>query len=92
MNEFMLRDLLAFNDVKIKANEQVTEIKADSVVLNDETIACNQVVLAIGYRSKHSLFDQIKYDYPEVFNVGDSHDVRNIRGAIWDSYEIARNL
>lgn len=92
MNEFMLRDLLAFNDVKIKANEQVTEIKADSVVLNDETIACNQVVLAIGYRSKHSLFDQIKYDYPEVFNVGDSRDVRNIRGAIWDSYEIARNL
>ena len=92
MNEFMLRDLLAFNDVKIKTNEQVTEIKADSVVLNDETIACNQVVLAIGYRSKHSLFDQIKYDYPEVFNVGDSRDVRNIRGAIWDSYEIARNL
>lgn len=92
MNEFMLRDLLAFNDVKIKANKQVTEIKNDCLFLSDETIACDQIVLAVGYRSNHSLFDQIKYDYPEVFNVGDSREVRNIRGAIWDSYEIARNL
>ncbi|MFQ6793302.1 MAG: FAD-dependent oxidoreductase [Thomasclavelia sp.] len=92
MNEFMLRDLLAFHDVKIKANQCVTAIKPDSVTLTDETINCNQVILAVGYRSNHTLYDQIKYDYPEVFNVGDSRDVRNIRGAIWDSYEVARNL
>ncbi|WP_296874837.1 FAD-dependent oxidoreductase [Thomasclavelia sp.] len=92
MNEFMLRDLLAFHDVKIKANQCVTAIKPDSVTLTDEIINCNQVILAVGYRSNHTLYDQIKYDYPEVFNVGDSRDVRNIRGAIWDSYEVARNL
>lgn len=92
MNEFMLRDLLAFNDVNIKADAKVTEIKTDGVALGDETIACDQIVLAIGYRSNHTLFNQIKYDYPEVYNVGDSREVRNIRGAIWDSYEIARNL
>ena len=27
-----------------------------------------------------------------VYNLGDSKEVRNIRGAIWDAYEVARNL
>ena len=46
----------------------------------------------VGYKSKHDLFDKLKNKYTYVYNLGDSKEVRNIRGAIWDAYEVARNL
>lgn len=96
MNEWMLRDLLAFNNVTIKASATVTNIAADGVTIiedgNEEVIATDQSVIAVGYRSRHDLFDQLRNKYAHVYNLGDSRQVRNIRGAIWDAYEVARNL
>ena len=52
----------------------------------------NKLSLPVGYKSKHDLFDKLKNKYTYVYNLGDSKEVRNIRGAIWDAYEVARNL
>lgn len=40
----------------------------------------------------HQIYDEIKGDYPLVYNLGDGREVRNIRGAIWDAHEVARNI
>lgn len=96
MNEFMLRELLEFNKVTIKAGRKLAKIKTNSIEINSdsgtEEMKCAQVVLAIGYRSNNTIYNAIKNEYPEVYNLGDSQKVRNIKGAVWDAYEVARNI
>ncbi|MEG0249615.1 MAG: FAD-dependent oxidoreductase [Peptostreptococcus sp.] len=96
MNEFMLRDLLKFNNVNIKTNTRVTKINKDNLELStengNETIDSDQTILAIGYHSNHELFDELKYDYAYIYKLGDGRKVSNIRSAIWDGYEVARSL
>lgn len=96
MNEWMLRDLLAFHHVTIKAGAHVTSIGKDHVMVekegHEEKIAVDQSVIAVGYRSKSDLYEALKNDYTFVYNLGDGKHVGNIRAAIWDAYEVARNL
>lgn len=96
MNEWMLRDLLNFNKVEIEAGAKVTSIGKDSVNIEKDgkeiKLDTKQSVIAIGYRSDDSLFRSLEGDYAEIYNLGDSRKVRNIRGAIWDAYEVARNI
>ena len=96
MNEWMLRDLLTFNKVEIIAGAKVTAIKSGGICYEkdgkENALSAEQVVLAIGYRIEHSLFDELKYDYAEIYNLGDAREVRNIRGAIWDAFEVARSI
>ncbi len=96
MNEFMLRDLLAFNHIDIHAGATVTKIAAGSVEIEEnskkETLNCDQVILAVGYRSIHNLYDELKDEYGQIYSLGDGREVRNIRGAIWDAYEVARSI
>lgn len=95
MNEWMLRDLLAFHHVSIHTQASVKAIGKNSVTFDkdgqEESISCDQVILAVGYRPNRALYDGIKNDFPLVYNLGDGRKVRNIRGAIWDAYEAARN-
>ena len=96
MNEWMLRDLLKFNNVAIEAGSMLDSITDEGAVVKQgedkKLISCDQVVIAIGYRSEKSLYEKLKFDYTYVYNVGDGRNVRNIRAAIWDAYEVARNL
>ncbi len=96
MNEWMLRDLLAFNKVQIIGNAKVSEIHANEIkIIQDDaekTISTDQTVIAVGYKPKHDLFDKLRNKYIHVYNLGDGKEVRNIRAAIWDAYEVARNL
>lgn len=96
MNEWMLRDLLAFYKVEIKTGRSLSSVTDEGAVVTGEngteTIPCEQVIIAVGYKPERSLYDELKYDYAYVYNLGDSKEVRNIRGAIWDAYEVARSL
>lgn len=55
-------------------------------------LKADQTILAIGYRAKSPLFDELRFDYPQVYKLGDSRHVSNILHAVWDGYEVARNL
>ncbi|MBE9469087.1 MAG: FAD-dependent oxidoreductase [Bacteroidetes bacterium] len=96
MNETMLRELLIFNKVSINAGRKLSKIKENSIEIisnsGTEEMKCTQVVLAIGYRSNNKIYNAIRNEYPEVYNIGDSQNVRNIKGAVWDAYEVARNI
>lgn len=96
MNEFMLRDLLAFNKVDIYGGAKVTEITDKGLTFEKDgkevTLDADQVILAVGYRSTTKLYDSIKNEFPFVYSLGDEKQVRNIRAAIWDGYEVARNI
>ncbi|HKL74060.1 MAG TPA: FAD-dependent oxidoreductase, partial [Clostridia bacterium] len=96
MNEWMLRDLLSFNKVGIYTNSKLVRVTQDGAVVTvngkEKTLACDTVVIAVGYRGDKTLFEELAAEPIEVYNLGDSLKVRNIRGAIWDAYEVARSI
>lgn len=96
MNDFMLRDLLAFNHVEIVTNAKLAEVTpagAKVVVDGEEKeLAADQVIISVGYKSTSPLYDELKNEYTNVYRLGDSKKVRNIRAAIWEAYEVARSV
>lgn len=97
MNYDMLKDELAFHKVKIFKSSKVTAVTKKDVVIttpNGEiTLAADTVIIAVGYISDDSLYSYVKTALKvPVYNVGDSRNVNNIMYAIWDAYEIAREM
>lgn len=95
-NEAMLRELLAFHKVEVKTESRLAEVTDDGLVITtadgQEHIKTDQTILAIGYKAKSPLFDELQLEYPQVYKLGDSRQVSNILHAVWDGYEVARNL
>lgn len=50
------------------------------------------VISTVGYRSENRLYKAVKNMSRELYNVGDSSRAYNIMYAIWDAYEVARNI
>jgi 2-enoate reductase len=96
MNEWMLRDLLTLNNVKIITNAKLLKVTNEGAVINvdgtEKVVPTETVIMAVGFKSNKSLFEELDKDVSQIFNLGDSRQVRNIRGAIWDAYEVARSM
>jgi len=96
MNEWMLRDLLAFKQVKIITEARLSAVNDRGAVIDSasgtDTIVADSIIIAVGYRPKDSLYQVMRYDHPHVYNLGDGTKVRNIRAAIWDGFEVARKI
>lgn len=96
MNEFMLHDLLKFNKIDIHTSTGVVKSSADAVTVKkgDETfdIPADTLITSVGYISDDALYNEVKDMNIPVYNLGDSNKVHNIMYAIWNAYELARNL
>lgn len=95
MNHYMLEDLLAFNNVTIHTNTMVMSVDEKVTVKNSEgsyDIEADTVISAIGYRENKDLYEELKEIDIPVHNIGDSQKVRNIMYAIWNAYELTREL
>jgi 2-enoate reductase len=95
-NEAMLRELLDFHQIEKITSSRLAEVTDEGLLMDQngekKELKTDQVILAIGYRSKHTLFDELQYDYPLIYKLGDERSVANILHAVWDGYEVARNL
>ena len=96
MNEFMLMDLLKFHGVDIYTNAVVADTAEGKVVVRQGEkmieLPADTLIAAVGYQSEDALYESLKdMDIP-VYNIGDSSRVHNIMYAIWNAYELARNL
>lgn len=95
-NHDMLHDILVYKKIDILTSSYVAAPAENGfkVVSGDkETIVpAESVILAIGYQSERSLYDQVRNLVPEVYRIGDSRQVSNIMYAIWDAYEVARSI
>ena len=96
MNYSMLKDLLAYNDVEVHLNSRVENVKDGCVdVRNCEkefSLKADTVINAVGYESDSALYESIRTLPKEIYNLGDSRHVKNIMYAIWDAYEVAKNI
>ncbi|HEY8910449.1 MAG TPA: FAD-dependent oxidoreductase [Desulfosporosinus sp.] len=95
-NSDMLKDLLKFNKVDIRKNSSIVALQDGEAVIKTEkgedVIRTDSVILAVGYNSERSLYNEIKNDINDIHLLGDARQVQNIMYAIWDAYEVARNI
>ncbi len=97
MNNWMLRDLLNYHHVSVQTDSMLSAVTDDGAVVKrkdgqEELIKASKVLLAIGYRSRKPVYDECCFDFAETYVLGDSKQVKNIRNAIWDGYEVARGI
>jgi 2-enoate reductase len=96
-NSGMLERLVPFNGVDVLTSSTVTEASENGVTVNkngtdSKFIECDSVILAVGYNSQKSIYNDLKNEIPEIYLLGDSRKVSNIMYAIWDAYEIASGI
>ncbi|MBE0529458.1 MAG: FAD-dependent oxidoreductase [Rhodospirillales bacterium] len=95
-NREMLADLLRFHHVEIRTGTKAVRLDGQSLVVTkngaEEKIATDSVIIAVGYDANTSLYDALLYDVEEIYQVGDARKVSNIMYAIWDAFEVARNI
>lgn len=92
-NKQMIKDLLDFYRSEIITGAElkaVTEVGAVIEARGEERIIpAHHVMIAVGFEPAPSLYEELKHDYPQVYHIGDSQAVRNIRAAIWVANEVA---
>lgn len=95
-NSDMLEKLVPFSGVKVLTSAKIIKNTEKGVIVNvngsEELIEADSVVLAVGYTSENSLYDELKYEVADIHLIGDARRVSNIMYAIWDAYEVASNL
>lgn len=94
----MLRDLLDYNNVTIKAGHKIVAVTDEGALIEnvqtDEqlTLEADNVVFAIGLKPKPSMLTELMGSGIEVHEIGDGNAVSNIRVCTGEAYEIARKL
>jgi 2-enoate reductase len=97
MNKIMLIDLLKFHKVDVLTETSLLEVKQDSIVVvnnnfHKKTLNVDSVVIAVGLKPESSLYNSLIQEMFEVYAIGDSREAANYMNAIWDAYDLARNI
>lgn len=96
MNEFVLEDLLHSHKIDIRTNTKIVSATKEKVVVSYQDrqmdIPADTLISAVGYKENHKLYNELKNLNIPVYNIGDSAKVNNIMCAIWNAYEVARNI
>jgi len=95
-NEDMLKDLVNFKDIDLRLNTSVAGATDNGFILKsgdkEEVLEADSAIVCIGYVSEKSLYNDIRFEMPKVHLIGDASQVQNIMYAIWNAYEVARNI
>lgn len=96
-NRMMLLDLLKFHKVSVLKNTSFFEVTDDGVGLVNKSfhksaLHADTIIIAVGLESDQKLFQSLVAKIPHVYLIGDAKQPRNIMYAIWDAYEVARNV
>jgi 2-enoate reductase len=95
-NSDMLGKLIPYNHINVITSARIKAYENGIVVCDTKTgeqqVVCDSVVLAVGYDSDKSLYEDIRFDVPGVYLLGDARKVSNIMYAIWEAFEVANNI
>lgn len=97
MNYDMLKDLVNYNEMKVMTSTFVKEVTEEGLLVETKdgehlVEAADTIIFSVGYRSNNTLYNKVEDMADEVYLLGDAKNVRNIMYAIWDAYEIARQI
>lgn len=95
-NKEMLEALLPFNGVEIITGAKVTEFANGEVKVDtkegSKAIMSDSVILSVGYKEENTLYNNLQFDIPDLYLLGDAKKVSNIMYAIWDAFEVANHI
>ncbi|WP_434309141.1 FAD-dependent oxidoreductase [Hominifimenecus sp. rT4P-3] len=95
-NSEMLERLIPFHGIEVVAGARVTGYKdgflSATVEGEEKKIPCDGVILSVGYRENNSLYQELEFEVPEIYQLGDAKKVANIMYAIWDAFEVANHI
>ncbi len=95
-NKEMLERLLPFHGVKIITSAKAKEFVNGELVLDvdkkEQKLPADDVVLCVGYQSENTLYEELKNQISEIYELGDARKVSNIMYAIWDAFEVANHI
>lgn len=95
-NSQMLKDLLKFYNVNIETKANICKADNNKITINkngiEKEICADTIIVSVGYLSNKELYDELRFNNKETYLLGDALEVRNIMSAIWDAFEVARNI
>lgn len=95
-NKEMLERLVPYKGVEILTSSKVSRYEGGKVTVSttegEKQIACDSVILAVGYQEENSLYHELEFDVPELYLLGDAKKVSNIMYGIWDAFEVANHI
>ncbi|MBQ3263026.1 MAG: FAD-dependent oxidoreductase [Oscillospiraceae bacterium] len=96
-NGMHLRMLLGATGVELLTSTKIAAINDEGAVVETadgekKTLPADTVILAMGLRPENSLAADLRGEGMEIFEIGDGRQVVNIMNAVWDGYEVAKNL
>ena len=96
-NGMHLRMLLGATGVELLTSTKIAAINDEGAVVETadgekKTLPADTVILAMGLRPLSSLAADLRGEGMEIFEIGDGRQVVNIMNAVWDGYEVAKNL
>ena len=95
-NKEMLERLVPYKGVQILTSSKVSRYEGGKVIVStsegEKQIACDSVILAVGYQEENSLYHELEFEVPEIYLLGDAKKVSNIMYGIWDAFEVANHI
>jgi 2-enoate reductase len=92
----MLLELIEYKKIEVRSSSYISKKTDIGFILNsngiEEEIDADSIVLAIGYTPQNKLYNEIRYDVDDIHLIGDANKVSNIMYAVWDAYEVAKNI
>lgn len=95
-NSEMLERLIPYYGIEVltdaKASKYENGILCIETADGKKQIPCSGVILSVGYREEDSLYQELQYEIPEIYLLGDARKVSNIMYAVWDAFEVANHI
>lgn len=103
MNDCAITDVIAYwgmiyqHQVQVMPGHRLEEINRDGAVVSDrrgrmQTLPCDSVVMAVGLKPDHSLFEALESGPVPVTEIGDGEHVGKILDAIHSGYKAALHV
>jgi len=95
-NKQMIPDLFEKYNVAVLENHKFADFQSGKVKLDNlgkaVELDADTVVLAVGFRSAHSMRDKLAGMDASIYEIGDQRSVATILQAIWDGFEVGNNI
>lgn len=97
MNRKMLLDLLKFHKINVMTNVSLFEVIDEGVVVINkyfyrDTLPADTVIVAVGLEPEQEVYRLLKGHFDNLYLIGDARKAWNIMNAIWEAYEVAREI
>lgn len=89
-------DVLRSTGAEIHVNTKLLEVTDSGIIVEcdgeKQFIEADDTVLAVGYRNRSELYEELQDLVEEVYQIGDFRQTRKIADAVTEGYRIARGL